>query len=111
MENVIKVFLGFFLMIAVVMLGIGITTSMITHRNMSTYAENCARKIEESNFAPTVIEELETEAKKEGCELQVEVQTSENNRYVHYGTMTLYYPYEVPVLGIHRTLTVPVDLH
>ena len=107
----IKVFLGFFLIIAVVMLGIGIISSMITHRNVSAYAENCAKEIEESNFAPTVIADLEQKAKDNGCELQVEVQTSENNRYVHYGTMTLYYPYDVPILGIHRTLTVPVDLH
>ena len=98
-------------MIVVVMICIALMSSAIASRNASAYAENCARKIEQANFSAAIIEDLEEEAKAKGFALTVDVQTSPNNKYVHYGTLVLYYPYDMPVLGVHRTLTVPVNIH
>lgn len=80
-------------------------------RNANAMANNYATRIEQSNYAVSVIEEVKYEAEQLGYLVSVDVRTSTNNTYSHYGLLTLRYNYRIPILGIAQTHSAFVDLN
>lgn len=111
METVIKTYMGFFFMIAMLFLGAGILSASLESRNANSIANNYASRIENANYAKSVIEECKSEANNLGYGLSVDVKTSSNNTYSHYGLLTLRYNYKIPLIGISQTHSVIVDLN
>ena len=111
METVIKTYMGFFFMIALLFLGAGITSASLDSRNANAFANNYATRIEQANYSASVIEEIKTEAEKTGYKVSVDVRTSDNNTYSHYGLLTLRYTYRIPIIGIGQVHNVVVDLN
>lgn len=112
MESVLKTYLGFFFMMAMLFLGAGILSASLDARNANAYANNYATRIEQSNYASSVINAIKTEALEEhNYVVSVDVRTSTNNTYSHYGLLTLRYNYKIPILGISQTHSAIVDLN
>lgn len=111
MESVIKTYLGFFFLIAMLFLGAGMLSASLDARNANAMANNYATRIEQSNYAASVIEEVKYEAEQLGYLVSVDVRTSTNNTYSHYGLLTLRYNYRIPILGIAQTHSAFVDLN
>lgn len=111
METIIKTYMGFFFMMAMLFLGSGMMTASLDARNANAYANNFGTRIEQSNYAASVIEECKTDAKNLGYGLTVDVRTSTNNTYSHYGLLTLRYHYSIPIIGISQTHSAVVDLN
>lgn len=111
MESVIKTYLGFFFLIAMLFLGAGMLSASLDARNANAMANNYATRIEQSNYAASVIEEVKYEAEQLGYLVSVDVRTSTNNTYSHYGLLTLRYNYRIPILGISQTHSAFVDLN
>lgn len=80
-------------------------------RNANAMANNYATRIEQSNYAASVIQEVKYEAEQLGYLVSVDVRTSTNNTYSHYGLLTLRYNYRIPILGIAQTHSAFVDLN
>ena len=111
METVLKTYLGFFFMIAMLFLGSGILSSSLSARNANSMAMNYATRIEQANYATSVINEIKAEAEDLGYSVTVDVKTSANNTYSHYGLLTLRYKYTIPILGISQVHNAIVDLN
>ena len=111
MESVIKTYLGFFFLIAMLFLGAGMLSASLDARNANAMANNYATRIEQSNYAASVIEEVKYDAEQLGYLVSVDVRTSTNNTYSHYGLLTLRYNYRIPILGISQTHSAFVDLN
>lgn len=111
MESVLKTYLGFFFMLAMLFLGAGILSASLDARNANAYANNYATRIEQSNYSSSVIDEIKHEADQLGYKVSVDVRTSTNNTYSHYGLLTLRYNYRIPILGISQTHNAVVDLN
>jgi hypothetical protein len=111
MESVLKTYLGFFFMMAMLFLGAGMLSASLDARNANAYANNYATRIEQSNYAASVIKEIKDEAEGLDYTVSVDVKTSTNNTYSHYGLLTLRYIYKIPILGISQTHSAIVDLN
>lgn len=111
METVIKTYMGFFFMVAMLFLGSGIISASLESRNANAYAMNYATRIENSNYAMAVIEECTNEAKDLNYAMTVDIKTSTNNAYSHYGLLTLRYQYNIPIIGIYQVHNAIVDLN
>lgn len=111
METIIKAFMGFFFMMALLFLGAGILSASLDSRNANSYANNYATRIENANYAHSVIEECKKEAKELGYALSVDVKTSTNNTYSHYGLLTLRFRYRIPIIGINQVHNAVIDLN
>lgn len=111
METIIKTYMGFFFMIALLFLGAGILSASLDSRNANAYANNYATRIENANYAASVIDDCKNEANDLGYQLAVDVKTSENNTYSHYGMLSLQYRYRIPIIGIDQTHVAMVDLN
>ena len=111
METVIKTYMGFFFMVSMLFLGSGVLSSSLQSRNANAYANNYATRIENANYAASVIQECREEAQANGYGLSVDVKTSSNNTYSHYGLLTLRYRYSIPLIGVFQTHNAVVDLN
>ena len=111
METVIKTYIGFFFMMAMLFLGSGIISASLESRNANAYANNFATRIENSNYSSAVVEQCRTEAQALGYNLTVTVKTSSNNAYAHYGLLTLNYQYRIPIIGVYQVHNAIVDLN
>lgn len=111
METVIKAYMGFFFMVAMLFLGAGILAASLESRNANAYANNYATRIENANYSKDVIDECVAEAKALNYALTIDVKTSTNNAYSHYGLLTLRYQYSIPIVGIYQAHTAIVDLN
>ena len=80
-------------------------------RNANAMANNYATRIEQSNYAASVIQEIKYEAEQFDYKVSVDVRTSTNNTYSHYGLLTLTYKYRIPILGISQQHNALVDLN
>lgn len=110
METIIKTFMGFFFMISMLFLGAGIISASLESRNANAYANNYATRIENANYATSVINECKNEAHELGYNLSVDVKTSQNNVYSHYGMLSLTYNFRIQLLGINQAHVANVDL-
>lgn len=111
METVIKTYMGFFFMVAMLFLGSGIISASLESRNANAYANNYATRIENSNYATSIIQECKNEAADLNYGLTVDIKTSTNNAYSHYGLLTLKYQYNIPIIGIYQVHNAIVDLN
>jgi len=111
METVLKTYMGFFFMMAMLFLGSGILSASLQSRNANAYANNYATRIENANYASSIIDECVDEAHELGYGLSVDVRTSTNNTYSHYGLLTLRYKYSIPIIGIAQVHSAIVDLN
>lgn len=111
METVLKTYMGFFFMIALLFLGAGILSASLQSRNANAYANNYATKIEQANYSAAVVKVCKEEAAKLGYRLTVDIQTSKNNSYSHYGLLSLDYTYAIPIIGISQVHTAIVDMN
>ena len=96
---------------AMLFLGAGILSASLDSRNANAYANNYATRIEQSNYAASVISDIKREAETLGYNVTVDVKTSQNNTYSHYGLLTLRYTYKIPIIGISQTHNAIVDLN
>lgn len=111
MESVIKTYLGFFFLIAMLFIGSGLLSASLDARNANAMANMYATRVEQSNYAYNVIQEVKAEAENFGYQVSIDVRTSDNNTYSHYGLLTLRYNYRIPILGIRQSHNVLVDLN
>jgi hypothetical protein len=111
METVLKTYLGFFFLMTMLFVGAGMLSASLDARNANAMANNYATRIEQSNYASSVIQEIKLEAQKLGYTVSVDVRTSANNTYSHYGLLTLRYNYRIPIIGIAQTHSAIVDLN
>lgn len=111
MESIIKTYLGFFFMMSMLFLSAGILSASLDARNANAYANNYATRIENSNYSTSVIADIKNAAKAHNYQVSVDVKTSANNTYSHYGLLTLRYTYRIPILGISQTHNAVVDLN
>ncbi len=99
MENVIKVYMGMFFILAMVALGISLLSMSIEARAADSFAADCVCKIENSNYAAPVIEACREDALNKGYDLSVET-FSAGGMTPTYGNLSLEYDFTVPMLGV-----------
>lgn len=103
METIIKSFVGMFFALLLLLLGAGLIAASVNSRNAGAFAADCASRIENSDFAGSVIEECRRDATDRGYELTVEVSEKAGQPEVKYGSLQLEYPFRIPLTGIART--------
>lgn len=103
METIIKSFVGMFFALLLLLLGAGLIAASVNARNAGSFAADCASRIENSDFADSVIESCRQEAEDRGYELTVDVSEKVGQPEVKYGRLKLSYPFRIPLTGIART--------
>ena len=93
METIIKSFVGMFFALLLLLL----IAASVNARNAGAFAADCASRIENSDFAGSVIEECRRDATDRGYELTVEVSEKAGQPEVKYGSLQLEYPFRIPV--------------
>lgn len=110
MDNIIKGFLGLFLLLFMLFLGLGILKASMDSRKADNFASDSARKIMNSNFSQTVINGCREDARKEGYELTVDLVRPREGHRPRYGTLTLKYQFRVPLLSFEKEQQLTEDL-
>ena len=110
MDNIIKAFVGFFFMFAMMFASLSIINATISSRNAEAYANNAATKIEEANYSNDVINEVIEDAENYGYTLTVDVETSATDNTTHFGLLTMKYSFSIPMFNIKQSHIVAVDL-
>ena len=100
MEIVVKAFTGIFFLTALTFLGIGIISASMDGRNADSFAADCVTKIENSNYASSVIDECKKDAARRRYQLDVTVYPKQGDISDKYGALMLEYYYQIPILGI-----------
>ena len=111
MDQVIKTFLGFIILILLSFVGIGIINTANQAKSADEFLDSCVNRIETSNFSTKVIADCQADI-PDGKDyvLTVDVNTSSGNSNVAYGTATLKYKYKVVLIGLETTQTIKKDI-
>ena len=110
MDVIIKSFLGMFLTMWMVFLGLSLSTVSMTARSADSFAADCVRKIECSDFAVGVIDACKADAQAQSYDLEVQLYQPTGSARTRYGRLTLAYESRIPLLGICRERYVYADL-
>lgn len=102
METVVKTFVGLFFSLVLLILGIGMIAASVNARNATAFAAECASRIENSDFADSVVQECEQEAAEKGYVLEVEISGREDRPEVKFGSLSLEYPFRIPLIGVEQ---------
>lgn len=119
MSQIIKTFLGVFLILLMAVTSIGILTAYMEVLNAQDLQARVVDEIENSDFAPSVIQSGYSEAKKAGCNLSVTLyyesggtavlsdasQVPGNTEDVSMARVELTFPFKVAFLGIEKEHT------
>ena len=106
MDSVVKAFLGVFFLLTMMFLGVGLIGAAID----AGKAENFATRISNSNFSESVIQACKEDAAAEGYQCQVELVRPSDRQRPTYGTLTLTYPFRIPLLSFETRETVTEDI-
>ena len=109
MESIIRTFLGFFLILAISSLGIGILFASLSARAAESYLDDCVIKIENSNFSPKVITACEENAASQGYTLRVYPKAQNGSSHICYARLEMAYTLSIPAIGINRKLMLCAD--
>lgn len=106
MEVIIKAFCGIFFVICLAVLGVGLVKASVDARNANAFAGECRSKIENSNYAESVVEACREDAAGLGYTLDVRLYRPRGGERIVGGSYTLGYQYQIPILGIGRPCVV-----
>lgn len=99
MENVIKTYLGLFLTFIGVFVCVGITSACISSSNAVSFHADIIKEVEESNFAPSVMQACIESAESAGYKLEILPIQDASGRTV-MAEVILDYEYNIPFLGV-----------
>lgn len=101
MENIIKAFISVFFTLILVCTGFSIITAVNNGRNADSFLADSVARIENSNYAPSVIAACQNDAANHTPEytLDVSVAECENDATKKYGSATLTYELKIPFIG------------
>jgi hypothetical protein len=107
MENICKAILGVFISVMIVFSGLGILEANNDLTAAERYLYAVAGEISASNFAEEVRKAKVEDARERNYELDVRlVNIGEGqSERTAYAVLTLHYPYEIALLGVHTTRT------
>lgn len=110
MEVVIKSFLGVFFTLVVVFMGVNVNTASSQACAANMFAADCVSKIENANYAESVIEACRQDAKNRGYEFSVETYQPEGTKVTNYGVLCLAYQFEMPLLKSKEKHVITSDI-
>ena len=102
METAWKGIMGLVLITILVFAGVGLETSSINSKAADSFAASCISRIENSNYAPTVIASCKKDAKDHGYVLTVKTYQPNNTGRTEYGTIDLKYYFTIPIIGLKQ---------
>ena len=102
METVIKSFAGMMFMILLASLGIGLIGSGICAKNADSFLSYVIDRVENSDYAASVINECSALAADRGYSLDMQIYGSTEK----YGEAELTYSYNIPIIGINEEHTI-----
>lgn len=100
METIVKSFVGLFFSMVLLILGIGMIAASVNARNATSFAADCTARIENSDFSESVIETCRREAEERGYKLTVEIMAQEAKPENKFGSLSLEYPFRIPLIGV-----------
>ena len=103
MDTIIKVFAGLFMTLFLTFTGTGLIASSINAGKAERFAADSAMRIGNSNYSDSVIENCKKDAEKSGYVMDVKLQKMEGSSRTEYGSLTLSYPYSIPIIGVKET--------
>lgn len=119
MDTVIKSIMGLFFTLLVAFVGVSFILTSINATNADRMLSGYVDEIENSNFAPSVIEACKSDAKEQfGDKDQTEDvllvnlvhQDGDNERRVVGGNAKLYYKFSIPIMGLFKDNYVEASL-
>ena len=110
MDSVVKAFLGVFFRLTMMFLGVGLIGAAIDAGKAENFATDTATRISNSNFSESVIQACKEDAAAEGYQCQVELVRPSDRQRPTYGTLTLTYPFRIPLLSFEARETVTEDI-
>jgi hypothetical protein len=110
MDTIIKVFAGLFMTLFLTFTGTGLIASSMNANKAERFASDSAVRIGNSNYSRSVIDSCREDAEKSGYSLDVKLSERPGSRRVEYGTLTLSYPYSIPLIGVNETHFVEEDI-
>ena len=99
MENVFKTYLGLFLAFIGVFVSVAIISACIQASNAVSFHADVIKEVEESNFAPSVIEACKTSAETAGYELEIVLMPDASGN-IAMAEIILDYDYNIPFLSV-----------
>lgn len=99
MESVIKTYLGIFLTFIGVFVAVGVISACIAASNAVSFHADVIKEVEDSNFAPRVIEACKTSAESAGYGLEILEIKDATGRTV-MAEVILDYDYNIPFLKV-----------
>lgn len=110
MDTIIKVFAGLFMTLFLTFTGTGLIASSLNAGKAERFAADSAIRIGNSNYSYSVIEDCRKDAEKSGYTLDIKLQKREGSSRTEYGSLTLAYPYNIPIIGVKETHFVEEDI-
>lgn len=110
MDSVIKGFLGIFLILVMALTGYGLLSASVDAKNADSFAADCVKKIEASDFAEGVIAACRQDALAHGYQLTVDVVRGAGRQRASYAMLTLEYKYELPLTKNAQTHRIYADI-
>lgn len=102
MEQVVKAFIGLFIIFVVAFTGVGVINVSVQGRNANAYLDTISTQWEASNFTLSEAQLASNLPADGDYTLTVHKSVAAGNRNVSYATATLKYKYRIPLLGIEK---------
>ncbi len=110
MESIVKVFSSVFLLLFLLLTGIGVTKMTMNTGRAERFASDAAVRISNSNYSEKVINNCKNDAKKLDYDLQVDLVYEKGTKRVEYGALTLNFYVEIPLINIRQRHSVEADI-
>lgn len=100
MGTVIKGFIGIFFILVNVVTGVSIIGQGVEEHAAQNFHADVISEIENSNFAPSVIQSCIAQAEKEGYELTVDNIIADADNNVQMAEVTMKYKYDIDIFNV-----------